>query len=551
MKLTDKNDYIKLFEKAAQKSRECFDESGSYRGLDFEYDFGADKAERMKGFSLPLWGFAPYFALHGEDKRREYYAEKIKNGTNPFCPDYWGEIAGSEEKLFSMAAVAFVLLEDGGFLDSFGEREKKNLSDWLAAVNACRLTELRHILCRLIVNIGLKNAGMPYSDNAIEEAATALAEEYAGDGIYFDAKSGSCDTAYCASVHFYALIYARYIEKAYPERSERIKNRAKEFARLLAAATDGGGHSAVYGRATGKRGYELGFWAALLYADASPFDMGEIKGIINREIKMWTALPICGSAAAGFGYPNGKFAAETAYDCFDAFTFFVLTALPEEHAFFAADEEEYVQREAVLAAEKANMIITSSRSNSVVYPGGATVYAEPERYTKFAYSSKFGYCMPASQRSLEMQAPDSMLCFEVNGFICVNCGTKSAKILSDKRIVTVWSPCDGIEVETVITPFENSHKREHTIRAAFSCRAYDCGYAVDVFGKTAAIEKGTASSEVMTISGGCRIYSEYGEGTVIDAVKNANTLSPEVKIPALEYNIPIGESKITSVVYEL
>lgn len=550
MKLTDRNDYIKLFEKAALKAGECFDESGRYRGLGFEYDFGADRAERMKGFSLPLWGFAPYFAGHREDKRREYYAEEIKNGTNPFCPDYWGEIAGCEEKVFSMAALAFVLLEDGEFFGSFGEREKRNLADWLAAVNDCRLTDLRHILCRLIVNIGLKNADMQYSDNAIEEAAAALAEGYAGDGMYFDAKSGSYDFAYCASVHFFALIYAKYIEKAYPERSERIKNRAKEFARLLAAATDGDGSGTVYGRETGKRGYGLGFWAALLYADASPFEPGELKGIINREIRMWTALPVRGSAA-GFKYPNAKFAPETAYDGFEVFTFFVLTALPEQHAFFAAEEAEYVQREAVLTAENANMIITSSKSNSVVYPGGITSYAEPERYSKFAYSSKFGYCLPVSQRSLEMQAPDSMLCFEVNGFVCVNCGTKSVEILPDKRILTVWSPCEGIEVETVITPFENSHKREHTIRAAFSCRAYDCGYAVDVFGKTAAIEKGTASSEVMTIAGGCRIYSEYGEGTVIDAAKNTNTVSPEVKIPALEYNIPIGESKITSVVYEL
>ena len=116
------------------------------------------------------------------------------------------------------------------------------------------------------------------------------------------------------------------------------------------------------------------------------------------------------------------------YDNFEVFALFILLALPEEHEFFACDEPERGEYEAVYPVESAKMIITSSPTNSVIYPGGGTDFAEPERYAKLAYSSKFGYCMPVSQRSLELEAPDSMLCFKINGFICTSRGANEAEL---------------------------------------------------------------------------------------------------------------------------
>ena len=556
MRLVNKKDYADLFEKAARRIGCCFDKDGTYKGAGVCRDFGCGRADWLKGFALPLWGFAPYFSYRNtSDFWKKAYAEGIKNGTNPFCPDYWGEVSGCEEKTVAMAAVAAALLFGGDFIKDFGDVDRRKLADWLCSINECRLTDIRHILCRLIVNIGLKNASMPYSDTAIEDAVRELGGFYAGDGVYIDARSGSVDFAFCAEVHFYSLIYAKYIEKAYPERSERIKERARLFAQQLARTYDAGGGAAVFGRFTGNRVRMLGFWAAFLWAGVQGASAAEVKCIINRTVGFWAKQPIFdtdGMPVAGYKYPNARIAGDVnIYNNFEVFALFILLALPEEHEFFACDEPERGEYEAVYPVESAKMIITSSPTNSVIYPGGGTDFAEPERYAKLAYSSKFGYCMPVSQRSLELEAPDSMLCFKINGFICTSRGANEAELLPDKRIRTVWSPCEGIEVETVITPFESSHKREHTIRAAFSCTAYDCGFAVDVHEKTAAVTNKTTSSEVMTADGGCRIYSEYGEGVVIDAAKNTNTLSPEAKIPALEYSIPIGESKISSTVYEL
>ena len=52
-------------------------------------------------------------------------------------------------------------------------------------------------------------------------------------------------------------------------------------------------------------------------------------------------------------------------------------------------------------------------------------------------------------------------------------------------------------------------------------------------------------------SGGCEVYSEYGDGLIIDAYPNTNLVAPLTKIPALIYDIPQGESKINATVYEL
>lgn len=234
---------------------------------------------------------------------------------------------------------------------------------------------------------------------------------------------------------------------------------------------------------------------------------------------------------------------------------FLLLALPADHEFFSVAEAPLPELESVRPVPAAKMILTNSADNAVIYPNGlgngAKLCQIPEKYAKFAYSSKYGFSVSRSARCIEEASADSALSFDVKGFIYVNMVSKSAELLSDKRIKIEWSPCEGIEVETIITPYENSHKREHTIKAAFSCTAYDAGFAVawlDTDTKTSCSE-GEAS--VVSPNGGCRIYSEYGEGIIINAQPNTNLIFNHTKIPAVKYNIPIGESKISSMIYEI
>ncbi len=558
-----KKDYEDLMLKILNPLKPYYSEGKAYLNIGSTAAVYRDKAAWIEGFSRPLWALAPYYA-HPENKDDSFakiYLEGLKNGTNPFHREYWGEICDYDQVIVEMAAMGLALiLAPDTFFYSMNEQEQRNFASWLYTINDHKYPENNWVMFQVIVNIGLKNVNMPYNDSMIEWGIKKLDEWYLGDGWYTDGITQHTDYYVPFAIHFYSLIYAKYIEKAYPDRSNRIKERAGLFAKDFIYWFDKNGAAVAYGRSLTYRFAQAAFWSALVWADASPFSPGVFKGIINRNLEDWMRAPIfdkSGLLTIGYKYPN--LLMSEYYNApgspYWAMKTFLLLALPADHEFFSVAEAPLPELESVRPVPAAKMILTNSADNAVIYPNGlgngAKLCQIPEKYAKFAYSSKYGFSVSRSARCIEEASADSALSFDVKGFIYVNMVSKSAELLSDKRIKIEWSPCEGIEVETIITPYENSHKREHTIKAAFSCTAYDAGFAVawlDTDTKTSCSE-GEAS--VVSPNGGCRIYSEYGEGIIINAQPNTNLIFNHTKIPAVKYNIPIGESKISSMIYEI
>lgn len=557
-----KKDYEDLMLKILNPLKPFYSEGKAYLNIGNTSAIYTDKIAQVEGFARPLWALAPYYAepTQKEQTFADIYREGFKNGTNPFHREYWGEVDDYSQVLVEMAAMGFALiLAPDTFFAPLSEQEKKNLAQWLYTINDHKYYDNNWVMFQLLVNIGLRNVGMTYNEENIEWAIAKIEQWYKGDGWYTDGKDKQCDYYVAFAIHFYSLIYAKYIEKAYPDRSNRIKERAKLFAKDYIYWFDNSGAAVPYGRSLTYRFAQSAFWSALVWADASPFPLGVVKGIINRNLTDWLGAPIfdnAGILTIGYKYPN-LFMSET-YNApgspYWAMKAFLILALPAEHEFFSVEAQQLPELESVHEIAAANMIVTNNGTNAVIYPkglpDGEQFHQMPEKYGKFAYSSRFGFSVSRSQRLLGDCAPDSMLCFVTDDFVYTNRCTKSAELMGDKRIRLFWTPCNGIEVETIITPYENAHKREHTIRASFSCTAYDAGYAVMFDEKTKLSNK---SGEALAVSdkGGCRIYSEYGEGVIIDAAPNTNLIYTHTKIPALRYEIPVGESKIVSMVYEI
>lgn len=558
-----KKDYEQLLHKILNPVKPFYSEGKAYLDLgDFDAVY-SKKIAGIEGFSRPLWGLAPYFAdgKKNDEEFAKIYREGLKNGTNPFHPEYWGELTDCSQVMVEMAAMGLALLiAPETFFYPLSEKEQKNLASWLYTINDHTCWSNNWVMFQVIVNIGLKNVNMPYNDEKIEWSFAEVEKWYIGNGWYSDGASGRCDYYVAFAIHFYSLIYAKYIEKAYPDRSNRIKERARTFAKDFIFWFDKNGAAVPYGRSIIYRFAHVAFWSALVWADASPFPLGVVKGIINRNFEYWMDAPIfdkAGLLTVGYRYPNlmiseGYNAPGSPYWALKSF---LILALPEDHEFFRVEEEPLPELEAVHAIPESKMIVTNSGDDAVLYVGGQAGNTDmgmfAEKYAKFAYSSKYAYSIARSNYCLDVMAPDSALTFKVNGRFFHKCESVESEILDDKRIRLKWLPCDGIEVETIVTPYGNSHKREHTIKAAFSCEAYDAGFAVPYDDETLEEKCGENEACIIGKKGGCRVYSEYGEGMILSPFPNTNLVSTHTKIPMVVYKIPIGESKITSIVYDI
>lgn len=558
-----KRDYEDLMLKILNPVKPYYSDGKAYLNLGPHTSIYGKKIAGIEGFSRPLWALAAYYAGGEEGKDNSFakiYREGFTNATNPFHPEYWGEVSDKEQTLVEMAAMGYaLLLAPNTFFYPLDEESKKNLAEWLYTINDHEVVPNNWELFKVVVNIGLKNVEMPYRDDVIEDALKKLDSWQLGGGWYKDGLNGGSDYYNPFAIHYYSLLYAKFIEKAYPDRSERLKERARQFAKDYIFWFDREGAGVPYGRSLTYRFAQVALWSALLWADASPFSVGVVKGIINRNLRYWMDKPIFdnnGLLTIGYTYPN-LIMSET-YNAsgspYWAMKTFLLLALPENHPFFTAEEEPLPELELVHEIPSAKMIVTNSDKGATLYSLAAAEADRVnlfEKYGKFAYSSKYGFSMSRGARNLDMACPDSFLVFKAKDRYYVDYKLISSELLPDKRLKLVWTPVDGIEVETIITPYESSHKREHTIKSAFSCEAYETGFAVAFAPNTTELKAEGGKAYVKNMSGGCEVYSEYGDGVIIDAYPNTNVVAPLTKIPALIYDIPQGESKINATVYEL
>lgn len=164
-----------------------------------------------------------------------------------------------------------------------------------------------------------------------------------------------------------------------------------------------------------------------------------------------------------------------------------------------------------------------------------------EKYSKFAYSSKFGFSIARSSVSLQENAPDSTLAFEIDGYIYTKNMTKPGYIIDEDHIVMNWSPIRGIEVTTTLYPTKDGHIRDHVINVdellykGVTITAYDCGFSVPDIDTYHHVTN--CHCEVRTLEG-------EGEDGILTPEPNTNLLYPKTQIPMSKYAVTCGENHI-------
>ena len=229
---------------------------------------------------------------------------------------------------------------------------------------------------------------------------------------------------------------------------------------------------------------------------------------------------------------------------------FACLALPEDNPFWSATVSEFAPRACAIddALGKTALVARDDRGEVTLYPSGRTPghpFAQSDnKYSKFAYSSRFGFSVARSQRTLEEAAPDSMLSFVVGGRVFVRDGVEKSEVITldngQRAVRTHWSPCSGIDVVTEVVPLANGQIRDHVIASTVDCVAYDAGFAVP------GDYHWTTFEDTDRV---CRVEAAgvtEGERVLLHPEANTNIECGKTVIPAVRYVINAGVNKLAT-----
>ena len=527
----------------------------------------------MEGFSRVLWALVPMLAGRCPEAEPFWplWREGIVHGTDPEHQEYWGDIGDYDQRMVEMAVIGVGLcFAPERFYDEFTPAQRDRLIAWLDQINRFDMPKNNWRYFRILVNLGFLKVGRPVNADRLREDLDMMESHYVGDGWYFDYPTKR-DYYTLWGFHFYSLVYAAAMSEKDPERCRRFTDRARLIAPRFACWFDREGRALPYGRSLTYRFAQGSFFSAMAFAGvtAEGVGWGEMKGLLLRNLRFWLSMPIFdrgGALTVGYGYPNlcaaeGYNAPGSPYWGMKAF--FVL-ALPEDHPFWQAEEAPYTPPERFLD-DQVRLLITRDAQNrqAVAYTAGNHAWEhmhEDEKYEKFAYSTQFAFSVTKEATSLNKGAFDSMLAVKraAKDLWHARSGCSSFALTEDS-VSFVWSPMEGVSIDTVIVPMGMWHVRRHTIRTAYEIEAAEGAFAVrkDWAGKrpcdriSSRCLKGEKSAAAHGAFGTSAIFAVkgYERGEVIHPEPNTNLMYPRTVLPTLHARLQAGKHILVCVVY--
>lgn len=532
----------------------------------------SDLIAQMEGFSRVLWGLVPLLAGEDGDKEEyeiwELHLQGIKNGTDPHHEEYWGNIRDFDQKMVEMAVFGLaLLLIPEKVWEPLNELEKRNLSNWLNQINQCKVWDCNWLFFPIIVNLGLKNVGLPYDQQKMDENLDRIDQFYLSNGWYSDGIDGHSDYYVPFAIHYYGLIYAKVMEKDDPIRSQLYKTRAEVFAKDFISWFSSEGSSLPYGRSLSYRFAQSAFWSAAVFAEIDPFPIGVMKGIILRNLRWWLKQPIFnddGILTIGYRYPNLVMAENynSPGSPYWALKTFLPLALQDDHPFWQVEEAPLPEIKSKIIQEESHLVICrdNDREHILAFNSGHQTTNEhthtSAKYEKFVYSNFFGFSVPRAEWGLSQGAFDSMLALsEGDNLYRVKRQCEEYEINND-YIYTRWKPWDDVEVKTWIVPGTPWHVRIHCIKTNRLLDAADGGFALgieDSNGHQPNIDSIQKENECMSRFswGASGIKSLHGGGKAefIYPHSNTNLISSRTVIPTIKTRMDPGTHWLVSTVF--
>ena len=533
----------------------------------------AEDVAGMECWSRALWALVPMLAGKCPEAEELWplWLEGMIHGTDPDHEEYWGEIRPFDQRMVEMAVIGCGLcFAPEHFWNPLNEEQRKHLYDWLNQINLHDMPKNNWRFFRILVNIGFLKNGLPVDEVRMQEDMDLMESHYTADGWYFDYPTKR-DYYTLWGFHFYSLLYAAVMDREDPERCARIRERAALIAPRFACWFDREGRGLPYGRSLTYRFCQSSFWAAMAFTgvECGELSAGQMKHLLLNNLRFWLSRPIFdrgGALTVGYGYPNlcaaeGYNAQGSPYWALK--TFWVL-ALPEEHPFWQAAEEEYLPPERFLDPQVRLLLTRDPENRQVVaYTAGNHAWEhmhEDEKYEKFAYSTQFAFSVAKEESALNRGAYDSMLAVRAEGrdLWHVRSGCEQYRLEED-RISFTWSPMNGVMIDTVIAPAGQWHVRKHVIRTETALEAAEGAFSVprdwagarpcDRISTAAEADEGRATAAGERGTSAIYALEGYTGGEVIQTEPNTNLMEPRCVLPTLHSRMEPGEHRLVCAVF--
>lgn len=536
--LVSRADFEELMYQFLDPVRKHYTASGSGLKIGYTSAHYEEISALMEGFSRPLWALVPYFKGGGRDPEfEEIYRRGIIAGTTPGGEGYWGRCHDYDQRFVEMAAISYaVLAVPDLFWNPFTQEQKENFADFLYEINRHECCSCNWHFFRIMANMALESVGMSYDEKLMNQSLDFIDTCYRADGWYIDGENGQVDYYVPFGMQYYGVMYTMYRKKQDPERCKRYIERAMQFGKEFLYWFADNGSALPYGRSQVYRFAQSAFYSICVAAGIEPVPKAVMKGILARNLNYWMKQPIfdqAGLLTIGYAYPN-----LTMVESYNApgspywsMKIFACLYLNAEDDFWKIEPAPLPELEPLKHLTYADMIVQRIDGEVTAYPGGRLIERQhthtEEKYAKFAYSTKFGFSVMHSQVSLEEAAPDSVLSFQMFGHIFTRGKAEDFQV-GDNKIISHWSPIEGIEVETTIIPEAYGHRRIHKITSIYDCVAYDAGFSIPMDPAEGHYE--------------CRVSSIQGDGvaTTLKPDPNTNLLFSKTWIPMVTYQIHTG-----------
>jgi hypothetical protein len=531
---------------------------GPHRG------FYGEGATRLETFSRMLWAAGP-LCVHGH-LNPELISSFIAEGTDPDSPGYWGRPGLSDSRFVEMTAIAFALKISPQVGELLDVKAKARLVDWLGSINSGEIARNNWRYFRIFVNEVLGSLGGDPDHRQVETDLEVIESLYMGNGWYSDGESGTIDYYNSFAFHYYGLLYAFWAKDRDSERARLFRERACQFANTFIYWWDSDGSSIPYGRSLIYRFGMAAFWAAAAYTELPIFDNGTLRGLLLRCFRWWSRRDIFttdGILSLGFAYPNHNMLEmyNAAGSPMWALKAFLPLALPPEHPFWLAEELPFpdLNERAVLLPDGQKILGRSKTGHAWMLSAGCEIpwhgRAFFDKYSRFAYSSVFGFSVSLEDTTSTAMAPDSTLIISENGRQWF--GRREAEEYRSGAdwVESTWSPCPGVRIVTRLTITPSGHRRWHRVATEREIEVIEGGFALprpeeilQQMGKnpvegfssefkmgSAMIQTGSFYSSIVDIGEGC---DRSGSG--LQPWANTHLLFPATIIPVLSCKLTPG-----------
>lgn len=542
------NPIIPLYSKG-RKGRLDFGGSGSVYSEDIR---------QIESFLRPLWGFGPFLVKFDHDYLKDSYLDGIRAGINPEHPDYWGVTDDYDQRLVEMASLAnMLLLVKEKTWDCLTNDEQDQLYNWLMQINQHEIPKSNWLFFRILVNISMKKCGREWDKDRVEKDFEIIESCYIGNGWYFDENPTQIDYYISFAIHYYGLIYYKYMKDEDPLRSDKIKSRAITFAQTFKYWFDEKGEAVPYGRSLTYRFSQCAFWTALVFADVEALSWSEIKGIINRNMKQWLQQDIFsrdGVLTIGYHYQNLVMA--EGYNApgspYWALKSFLLLAVANDHPFWEASIAPLNIEQKQIAIPEARMLISHSDDQLQAYVAGQIERKQAHvdaKYSKLVYSTRFGVSVSKGSIYYKQGGFDNCLALsEGNTYYRSKLESESYEI-SEIDIVSTWWPWPNVKIITRIIPIDEWHIRIHEIQNERKLHAIEGGFSVPIEKTDHIIRAADKTQYISRVGTSTAIALKgYTNADVQIPEPNTNLYFKRSAYPILEADLEIGEHVLISLI---